>query len=397
MKIALFTFYYPPDLCAGSFRAIALAKALSTKLDDDDVLHIITSHPNRYASHSTKADDLEVFGKVSVHRISVHGHQSGMVSQALTFVMFAFSAYKLSAKLKPDFYIGTTGRLMTGVLTYVSARLQRQNYYIDLRDIFSETISDIFTRKSPLLGNIAKFTFSLLERQVLNGAAGVNVVSEGFPEYFESEGIDTTDWSFFPNGVDPEFINIDPKSPLKHPRTIVYAGNIGNGQGLEKIIPETAKRIGNDFRFVVVGDGGTIGLLKEVIMQEDVSNVELLSPVERTDLIKYYQEADILFLHLNDLPAFRRVLPSKIFEYVALGKPIVAGLNGYSAHFLKKNVPHACLFNPCDSVGAKSSILEATNLEVSNSAVSKFVEEYSRTSIMERMAQHLMGIIQQIR
>ena len=54
------------------------------------------------------------------------------------------------------------------------------------------------------------------------------------------------------------------------------------------------------------------------------------------ELIKKYQEADILFLHLNNYKAFLKVLPSKIFEYSATHKPICAGVSGHSKEFLKK-------------------------------------------------------------
>jgi len=50
MKIVFFTFYYPPDLSAGSFRAVALARALAKKLGTNDELHVITTHTYRYAS-----------------------------------------------------------------------------------------------------------------------------------------------------------------------------------------------------------------------------------------------------------------------------------------------------------------------------------------------------------
>ena len=57
MKIVFFTFYYPPDLSAGSFRAIALAQALSERMKDDDELHIIMTHLNRYENYKVKADN----------------------------------------------------------------------------------------------------------------------------------------------------------------------------------------------------------------------------------------------------------------------------------------------------------------------------------------------------
>ena len=46
----------------------------------------------------------------------------------------------------------------------------------------------------------------------------------------------------------------------------------------------------------------------------------------------------ILFIHLNAYPAFEKVLPSKIFEYAATGKPILAGVSGYSADFIRNNL-----------------------------------------------------------
>ena len=239
LRIVFFTFYYPPDLCAGSFRAVALAKALSSKMETDDELHIITTHPNRYTNHRPMAVDFEVDGKVVVHRISVTGLQSGMLPQAQSFGVYALSAYRLCRKLSPDFLIGTTSRLMTGILTGVSAFRIRCHYFIDLRDIFSETISDLFSRKNWLLGWVTKHTFSLIERRLFHGAEGVNVVSEEFPNYFQVKGVDISDWSYFPNGVDQEFVNFQTEegSTLKDVKTILYAGNIGSGQGLDTVLP----------------------------------------------------------------------------------------------------------------------------------------------------------------
>jgi glycosyltransferase involved in cell wall biosynthesis len=395
LKIVFFTFYYPPDLCAGSFRAISLAKFLSNRLSVNDELHIITTHPNRYQNHRVKADNIEIDGKVTVHRISVPGHKSGMLSQARTFAVYALAAYKLCKNLGPNFIIGTTSRLMTGVLTGISARRLGCRYFIDLRDIFSETISDLLSRKSKLLGFVSKSTFSFLEKWLFNKASGVNVVSEGFPRYFRDKGIDTSDWLFFPNGVDREFIDLSSieKNRQNSVKTILYAGNIGSGQGLEIILPHIAKLIGNKYRFLIVGDGSTNSLLRSAIKSENVKNIEILPPVKREKLIEYYQDADILFLHLNDIPAFRRVLPSKIFEYAALGKPIVAGLSGYSAQFLSDHVPYACLFNPGDAVGAESCILEAINIDISEKAVEGFIKIYSREYIMDKMANQLMTIM----
>ena len=127
------------------------------------------------------------------------------------------------------------------------------------------------------------------------------------------------------------------------------------------------------------------------IKSNNVSNIEILPPVQRETLFKHYKDADILFLHLNDIPAFRRVLPSKIFEYAALGKPIVAGLSGYSADFIEKQLPYVCLFGPCDVAGAERSILLATKFDVEKTIVSKFTNQFSREVIMDKMANSLIA------
>jgi glycosyltransferase involved in cell wall biosynthesis len=395
LKIVFFTFYYPPDLCAGSFRAIALAKALSERMKDNDELHIITTNPNRYENHRVKADNVEILWNITVHRIPVPSHKSGMLSQARTFITYALASYKLSNNLNPDFLIGTTSRLMTGVLTGISARKLGRKYFVDLRDIFSETISDIFSQKSKLLGFVSKTIFSLLERWLFNKAIGVNVVSSGFPEYFQTKGVDTSNWSFFPNGVDKEFVNLPfiENENSKKIKTILYAGNIGSGQGLETVLPASAKRMGSRYRFLVIGGGGASSKLINAINSNNVSNIEILPPVKREKLIKYYKDADILFLHLNDIPAFRRVLPSKIFEYTALRRPIVAGLSGYSAKFIVDNVPYATLFNSGDVDGCVDAIKKAEGLEIKDKNIDTFVEKYSREKIMNKMAKHIFSLL----
>ena len=395
MKIVFFTFYYPPDLCAGSFRAIALTQALSKRMKNDDELHIIATHPNRYENHRVKASDIEVHGNTTIHRISVPSHKSGMFSQARTFATYALASYKLCNKLNPDFLIGTTSRLMTGILTGVSARKLGCKYFIDLRDIFSETISDIFSQKNKLLGFISKKTFSLLERWLFNKAIGVNVVSEGFPEYFQNMGINTSNWSFFPNGVDKIFTNLpfmENKSSKKI-TNILYIGNIGTGQGLENILPATAKCMGNKYQFLVIGGGGASSKLISTIKNNNVDNIEILAPLKREKLIKYYEDADILFVHLNDIPAFQRVLPSKIFEYAALRKPIVAGLSGYSAKFILDNVPYATIFNSGDVDGCVDAIKKAESLEIKDKNINIFIEKFSLEKIMNKMAKHIFSLL----
>jgi hypothetical protein len=158
-------------------------------------------------------------------------------------------------------------------------------------------------------------------------------------------------------------------------------------------VPEAARRLGSSFRFLIVGDGGTRKKLEERISKLGVKNVALLPPVGRKQLIKYYKQADILFLHLNDVPAFKRVLPSKIFEYAALCKPIAAGLSGYSAQFMTANVSHSRLFNPGCVDGCVKCIRDVANISVDLKLVESFIEKYSRERIMFSLVDHILLLV----
>ncbi|MFP3373795.1 glycosyltransferase WbuB, partial [Pseudomonas sp. SIMBA_068] len=84
---------------------------------------------------------------------------------------------------------------------------------------------------------------------------------------------------------------------------------------------------------------------------------------------------------------FRRVLPSKLFEYAATQKPILAGLSGYSGRFASRRIQNAAVFNPCDIEGALESF---RSLDFRPTARNEFIQKYSRTAIKRRMAFDLL-------
>ena len=159
-------------------------------------------------------------------------------------------------------------------------------------------------------------------------------------------------------------------------KVITYAGNIGSGQGLEKVVPMAAQKLGNRYFFRIIGDGGIKKLLKDKVEELGVHNVELLDPVSRDKLIEYYNDSDFLFLHLNDLEAFKKVLPSKLFEYAAFGKPII-----------RENLDNYILFAPTD---VESMVTQLLKFEGCDKDQGNFVRKFARKNIMEEMARSIL-------
>ena len=325
-----------------------------------------------------------------IHRIALPPHQSGMVDQSRAFFAFARAVVRLVESSDFDLVFATSSRLMTAVLGAWIARKKKAILYLDIRDIFVDTIKDVLPRHLTL---VAKPLLTLLERWAVNRADKVNLVSEGFAGYFTIRYPHLC-FSYFTNGIDEEFIAASLTANIKRPNAdglvnVIYAGNLGEGQGLHSIVPELAKRMRGVAHFKIIGDGGRKEVLRAALTEAGVDNVELLPPVNRDHLIKAYQEADVLFIHLNDYDAFKKVLPSKLFEYGAMGKPIWAGVSGYAAEFIKSEIANTAVFNPCDIDGAVSAFEELT---LQDAPRTTFIAKYARANISNKMAEDILAV-----
>jgi hypothetical protein len=349
-------------------------------------IEVLTTLPNRYSSFSVEAPTEEADDFVTITRIELPAHKSGMVDQAKAFIFYARAVLRHMRNNEYDLVFATSSRLMTAVLGAWVARSKKIPLYLDIRDIFVDTIKDVLPRRFAVL---AKPFFAALERWAVGGASRVNLVSRGFAAYFEPR-YPGNDFSYFTNGIDDEFLGL-PASENKATNEglvqVLYAGNLGEGQGLHAIIPQLAVAMRGRANFKIIGDGGRKDALQMAIKQSGVDNVELLPPMKREFLIDAYTKADVLFLHLNNYEAFEKVLPSKLFEYGATGKPIWAGVSGYAAEFLRTEMSNAEVFNPCDAIDAERAFL-MLNMRTENRA--QFIAKFSRKNIANIMARDIL-------
>lgn len=383
-RILLLSLYYPPDLSAGSFRSHALVNALAEQVNSHD-LDVITAVPSRYSSWSPDIEESELPAGVRLRRIGLPALPSNLLGQALLMLIFMFRAYRVARGEQYAVVVATSSRLMTAVLGALIARRQKAELYLDIRDIFIENLSYLFGGRlwRPVVGLLSR-----LERWTIEQASRVNLVSKGFGGYFEAR-YPGRHFSYFSNGIDPLFMSgaedavVEVSDVSTRALKILYAGNIGDGQGLHRVLPSLAERLGPRATFKVIGAGGRLQALSRALNERGIDSVELLPPVSREVLKQYYCEADVLFLHLNDTPAFDRVLPSKLFEYAATGKPILAGVRGYAAEFIEQELENVGVFSPLDAAEAETQLGQ---LQLGQCDRSCFVERYARQTIMHGMA-----------
>lgn len=390
MRVLFLSFYFEPDLSAGAFRAAALVKALQSHLPNGSNIDIFTTLPNRYRSFSSPAPERETIGIINIHRIRIPAHRSGFVDQSRAFFSYALEVFNATRGKNYDLIIATSSRLMTAFLARQISRRVGAPLYLDIRDLFVDTLRDI---KPNWIFRPVSFSLKHIEKITIRHARKVNLVSRGFECYFV-KNYPGKPLSFFPNGIDEEFIKMTNSAPSdlgidERPISVLYAGNIGEGQGLHTIIPDLAEKMAGSISIVVIGDGGGRMQLQASIDARNIENVSIANPVARRELVNAYLNSDVLFLHLNEYEAFKSVLPSKIFEYAATGKPIWAGVSGFASQFITENIDNAQVFPPCDVVAAEAAF---SKLRLQYTPRSAFVEKYDRGKIMDGLARDIIEI-----
>lgn len=379
-RILYLTFYFEPDLCAGSFRNSPLVKELARQVNGEATIDVISTLPNRYNSFDADAPQFEERGNFSIHRIAIPKHQSGMKDQINSFKTYYTETKRLVRGKQYDLVVASSSRLFTAYLGYSIAKNLKVPLYLDIRDIFTDTMNDVL--QSQLLKTGVMPVLNLIERKVFNYASHINLISGGFETYFAK--YKQPNYSTFPNGIDEVFLNLPPSNENGGTAKVIsYAGNMGQGQGLHKIIPQAAKALGENYQFKLIGDGGAKQELLNELEQAGVTNVEIIPPVKREELLKIYKESDFLFIHLNDYEAFKKVLPSKVFELGAYDKPVIAGVAGYANRFIEENLPNKILFLPGD---VESMVSQLKAYTYKNEVRTDFIQKFKRANINKEMA-----------
>ena len=147
-RIVYLTFYFKPDLCAGSFRNSPLAVELANQTKNKDILiEVYTTLPNRYITFDVDAPEYEELNNLKIHRIALPPHQSGMIDQVFSFLKFYREVTRLNYGKKADLVYASSSRLFTAYLGYRIAKKFKTPLYLDIRDLFVDTIKYVLKNK----------------------------------------------------------------------------------------------------------------------------------------------------------------------------------------------------------------------------------------------------------
>jgi len=348
MHLLFITDNFPPETNAAAIRTFEHAREWAKM---GHTITIVTGAPNfptgkvfeGYQNKLFQREDLEGIRVVRVWTYITAN--MGTVKRMIDFASFMVTATFAGLFIKkPDMVIATTPQFLTSVTGWVLANLKRRPFVLELRDLWPESIAAVGVFQGNLLYKILEW----LARFFYHRADVIISVTRSSKRILIDMGVRRDKIHIITNGAHPD-IMVSPQNREKIrtqygiPRDaflVGYVGTIGMAHGLATIL-EAARLIQNDHRlhFVLMGDGADKQHLTEQAQAQGLHNITFLDRAPHKDAINLLGAFDVALILLKNTPLFRTVIPSKTFEAMALGKPIILGAKGESLDLIEE---HQC-------------------------------------------------------
>lgn len=337
MKILLLSQYFPPEFGACAARNSEHAAQWAARGHEVEVCTAFPNYPAGIIAGPYRGRFYQRESKdgYSVLRSWIFATPNRATwRRALASITFMCSAFlsALFAARRPDVVIASSGPFFVGPLGYALSVLKRAAFVMEVRDILPQQAVDVGMIKNPLLVR----ALEAIEKFLYRRARVVVTVAEASRESLIKRGLPESKCFTIENGILPDLFA--PGSRDNEVRAqygwgadfvAMYIGVHGVSQGLDTLL-EAAHllRDKEGIRFVLVGDGAEKPSLVKFAQDHHLGNVEFLpiQPRERVPL--FYAAANVCFVPLRRGDYFRINIPSKVFEILAVERPIIIGAEG---------------------------------------------------------------------
>lgn len=384
MHILYITQHFPPETGAAQGRAYEMAKNL-VKLGNK--VTIVTGMPNYpegeiYKKYKGKFFDKEKIDGINVIRtFLIPDNKKNITRRILNYISFLLSSIIGGLFVKDvDIVYATSPQLFVGLSGYILSILKKSKFILEIRDLWVDFAIHLDQLQNKFLIKIARG----MENFIYKKSNKLIVVTEGFKEKIATDGISRDKIKVITNGINEEqfcpvsknksILNIN---SIKDKFVVMYAGNIGTAQGL-KVMLEAAKKtnVNKNIHYVLIGTGVEEDKLKKYKEENDLNNVSFLGLKPKSEIVNYLCAADLLLISLKDLPFFDITIPSKVFDYMATGQPILIGVKGEARKIIEK-AGAGKYFEPENSQKLAAEILNFYNGEYDITQMGDNAREYA--------------------
>ncbi len=337
MKILFVTQHFPPE--RGAVRRIfEFARYFVRQGHDVSVLTAIPNYPDGIVppKYRGKFFDYEVMDGVKVYRSWVlPASNSQPKKRMLGFIIFLITTIINSFRVtgKFDMLIASSPPITTPLIGWILSKLKKCKFVLEIRDLQPESSEDF--------GNLNRSLFTKMLKKYMHTmykkADKIVGVTEGITTFLTKVTNEPEKIVTIKSGVGSEFINassngIRQKFGWENKFLVIYSGTLGWAHSLETFV-ESARQLHDqpDILFTFIGDGQKREVLEGMVRDYGLKNVEFVGGQPLESIPYFLQAGNVLVHSMKDVPVTKGSLPSKLFEYMASGKPIIYGSTGGEA------------------------------------------------------------------
>ncbi len=338
--MAIITFisqFFPPETNAAAHRVETMVSVLAQEHE----LHVFVPEPGYPSPELYKQADLKTLDEenpAQVLRIpAFEPHNPSLIKRALKEISFSWKLIRKARMVKADIVIVSTPSMFLIPFAWALARSRRAKFIIDVRDITWRYIRE--TAETSRFNTVISLFLEKLMVFFLR-KADLNVcATPGIDQILQSEyHLSPENVITVMNGISDEMVELGKKNGHAVSATekpiVTYIGLFGKNQGVGVLLDAAKKLPG--VQLMLVGDGPDRAEIHQRLETEKITNLQLVGYVTSLhDLVGYYYQSSILIGLVKNSPVVgTTALPSKIFEYMAFGKPIIYSGEGLASSFL---------------------------------------------------------------
>ena len=331
MRILFLTHYYPPEVNAPANRVHEHARVWVEAGHEVTVVTGVPNHPvgALFPGYRNGAQEENIDGVRVVRTWMYLTANAGFAKRIANYVLFMCTAVWASVWLpRPDVVVATSPQFFCGIAGAIVGLLKRRPFVLEVRDLWPDSIVQLGQLESPVVIR----TLEAIETALYRSAAHVVVLTRAFARHVESRGVPPERITLIPNGIDAPRFEPRPASAellerhgMANQFTVAYVGTLGLAHGLTTLL-DAAIELGDrmtDLHVVLIGEGADRGRLEQAARDRGLERVTFTGLLPREEIPDWLASIDVLLVMLRDLPVFETVIPSKIFEYLALERPVI--------------------------------------------------------------------------
>ncbi len=346
MKILFFSDYFIPEIGAPAAHVYDRCKIW---VEQGHEVTVITNNPNYpsgiiYDGFSNRIRRWENIEGINVLRIWTYPAENrGTFRRTLDYISYFLSSFINSIFIKkPDVVISTSPHIFTPLGAIFFSIIKRVPHVVEIRDLWPESIAATTSMKKTSL--IYKI-FQLLELFIYKHSKNIILYTNSFRLNLKSKGISEKKMDVVINGANLEIFKKIPYDyqlannlGLNGKFTIAYFGTHGLAHNLYNAIYAANLVKDDDIHILFVGEGAIKNKMIALSKSLNLENVHFLKRQPRIKLSRFWSIASAGLVHLKNDPVFESVIPSKIFETMAMELPIIyCGPESDGAKIIRNN------------------------------------------------------------